>query len=69
MLFLCNITKSQGIENYVDTNFNKATFLVELSNLKNHYYIIYDNDEITGYSKITLITQNTNVNVKNIMTS
>ena len=54
------------IDNYIATNFSKANFIKELENPENHYYIIYHENEIAGYSKITLNTGNENIKSKNV---
>lgn len=56
----------KDIENYVAANFNEATFLAELANPENHYYIIYYNDVIAGYSKITLNTSHATIDTQNV---
>jgi len=57
---------TKDIDNYIAANFSEANFLEELSNPDNHYYIIYDNNTIAGYSKITLNTSNENINPQNV---
>jgi ribosomal protein S18 acetylase RimI-like enzyme len=54
------------IENYVATNFSETNFIKELENPENHYYIIYHENKIAGYSKITLNTGNENINSINV---
>jgi len=44
------------IANYVAANFSEAHFIEELSNPENQYYIIYHQNKMAGYSKITLNT-------------
>ena len=54
------------IDNYITTNFSEANFIKELENPENHYYIIYHENKIAGYSKITLNTVNENIEQKNV---
>jgi ribosomal protein S18 acetylase RimI-like enzyme len=56
----------EDIENYVADNFSEANFVAEISNSDNHYYLIYQNNILAGYSKITLNTINENIASKNI---
>lgn len=56
----------KDIENYILDNFSEDHFIKELSNPSNHYYIIYHNKKIAGYSKITLNTPNKNISSKNV---
>jgi ribosomal protein S18 acetylase RimI-like enzyme len=55
----------EDIANYVAANFSEENFIEELSNPDNHYYMIYYNDEIAGYSKITFNTLNKDIASKN----
>jgi ribosomal protein S18 acetylase RimI-like enzyme len=57
----------EDIDNYVSANFTEANFIEELINPDNHYYIIYRQNKIAGYSKITLNTSNKNIASQNIM--
>lgn len=56
----------KDIENYLTANFSEANFIKELENPENHYYIIYHENKIAGYSKITLNTVNENIEQKNV---
>ena len=55
----------EDIENYVAANFNESNFIEELSNPDNHYYLIYHDNKLAGYSKITLNTSNENIASEN----
>jgi ribosomal protein S18 acetylase RimI-like enzyme len=54
------------IDNYIADNFSETNFLEELSNPENHYYLIYHDNKLAGYSKITLNTINENIASKNV---
>lgn len=56
----------KDIENYILEHFSEDHFMKELSNLNNHYYIIYHNKKLAGYSNITLNTPNKNIASKNV---
>ncbi len=56
----------EEIDNYVADNFSEANFVTELSNQDNHYYLIYHDTKLAGYSKITLNTTNKNISSENI---
>ena len=56
----------KDIDTYLKDNFSEANFVKELSNPENHYYLIYDNQKLAGYSKITLNTTNKNIASKNV---
>lgn len=56
----------KDIDNYLKANFSEANFIKELENPENHYYIIYHENKIAGYSKITLNTVNENIESKNV---
>ncbi len=51
----------EDVDFYVSENFNEAKFKEEISNTENHYYLIYHNNKLAGYSKITLNTPNKNI--------
>ncbi|WKD84775.1 Spermidine/spermine N(1)-acetyltransferase [Polaribacter huanghezhanensis] len=51
----------EDVDMYVSENFNETTFIKELSNPENHYYLMYHNNTLAGYSKITLNTPNKNI--------
>jgi ribosomal protein S18 acetylase RimI-like enzyme len=57
----------EDIENYISFNFTEENFREELTNPDNHYYIIYYQNKIAGYSKITLNTSTKNIASKNSM--
>lgn len=57
---------TEDIDNYVAANFTEANFVDELSNPDNHYYLIYYNNKMVGYSKITLNTTNKDISAKNV---
>ena len=56
----------EDIDNYIAGNFSDATFFEELSNPNNHYYLIYHENTLAGYSKITLNTPNKNITSDNV---
>ena len=56
---------TKDIDNYVAANFSERNFTEELSNPENHYYLIYHDNKLAGYSKITLNTSNENIASKN----
>lgn len=56
----------EEISNYLNENFSETNFIKELSNPDNHYYLIYHENKIAGYSKITLNTSNKNIPKQNI---
>ena len=56
----------EDINNYVAANFNEANFVAEISNPDNHYYLIYHDNKLAGYSKITLNTANENITSENV---
>ena len=56
----------KDIDNYLKDNFSEANFIKELENPENHYYIIYHENKIAGYSKITLNTFNKNIKSQNV---
>ena len=53
------------IDNYVADNFSEENFIKELANPNNHYYLIYYNTILAGYSKITFNTMNNCIDSKN----
>ena len=56
----------EDIDNYVAVNFSEQNFSKELENTANIYYLIYYNDLLAGYSKITLDTPNDSIQSKKI---
>jgi ribosomal protein S18 acetylase RimI-like enzyme len=56
----------EDIDNYVADNFSEENFIKELDNPDNHYYIIYYNNQLAGYSKITLDTPSEYVRSKSV---
>jgi ribosomal protein S18 acetylase RimI-like enzyme len=56
----------KDIDNYVSLNLNVETFLKDLSDVKNKYYLIFSDDKIAGYSKIVFNTKNENIADENI---
>lgn len=42
----------EDIYNYLIQNFNEESFIAELKNPENQYYLIYYNEKIVGYSKV-----------------
>ncbi|MDG1039942.1 MAG: GNAT family N-acetyltransferase [Polaribacter sp.] len=56
----------KDIDSYVSNHFNEANFKKELENKNNHYYIIYHENEIAGYSKIIFNSKNQNIANSNI---
>jgi len=55
----------KDIDKYVLENFSEANFEAELSNPENYYYLIYYNNKLAGYSKVTLNTPNENITSEN----
>ncbi|WP_114940660.1 N-acetyltransferase [Mucilaginibacter endophyticus] len=43
----------QGLQVYINRNFNESELLKELNSLSNQYLIVYVNDEPAGYAKVT----------------
>lgn len=56
----------EDIDNYVTDNFCEENFIQELENPDNHYYLIYYNSELAGYSKITFDTSSVHIRSKNV---
>jgi len=56
----------EDVDMYVSGNFNETTFIKEISNPESHYYLIYYDKKLAGYSKITLNTPNKNRTSNNI---
>ena len=56
----------EDIENYVADNFSETNFIEEISNPDNQYYIIYHENKMAGYSKITFNTSNIDIDSKNV---
>ena len=56
----------KDIDNYLSKNFTEANFIKELENPVNHYYIIYHENEIAGYSKIILNSKNKSIAANNV---
>ena len=56
----------EDVDFYVSENFNETTFIKEISNPESHYYLIYYDKKLAGYSKITLNTPNKNRTSNNI---
>lgn len=56
----------EDIDNYVANNFSEANFLKELTNTNNHYYLIFHDNKLAGYSKITLNSTNKNIASENV---
>jgi len=56
----------KDIANYVAANFSESSFVEQLSNPDNRYYIIYHQNKMAGYSKVTLNTPTANIGSKNI---
>ena len=54
------------IDNYVADNFSEENFIKELANPNNHYYLIYYNTILAGYSKITFNTVSDCIESKDI---
>ena len=55
----------EDIDSYVAANFSEANFVEEISNPNNHYYLVYYNSKLAGYSKVTLNTINKNIASEN----
>ena len=55
----------EDVVNYIAANFSESNFIEELSNPNNHYYLIYHDNKLAGYSKITLNTTNKNIASEN----
>ena len=53
------------IDAYIAANFSEENFKAELSNTKFQYHLLYYNDVIAGFSKITFNTGNPNIKAKN----
>ena len=56
----------EDINNYVAANFSEANFVAEISAQNNHYYLIYYDNKLAGYSKVTLNTTNKNIASENV---
>lgn len=56
----------EDIANYVAVNFSESNFLEEISNPDNEYYIIYHQNKMAGYSKVSLNTPTKNITSENI---
>jgi len=56
----------EDIDNYVTINFSERNFISEISNPDNHYYLIYHENKLAGYSKTTLNTTNENIALENV---
>ncbi|WP_252191179.1 GNAT family N-acetyltransferase [Polaribacter sp. Q13] len=56
----------EDIELYIDKAYQKETILTELKNSKVHYYLIYIDTIIAGFSKVELDTTNKNIADTNI---
>ncbi len=54
------------IANYVAANFSESSFEKELSNPENQYFIIYHQNKMAGYSKVTLNTPTEKITSNNI---
>jgi ribosomal protein S18 acetylase RimI-like enzyme len=56
----------EDIDNYVNQNFNEENFIIEVSDVKNEYYLIFSDAKIAGYSKVVLNSKNENISSENI---
>lgn len=56
----------EDIDNYIAGNFSETNFIAEISNPESHYYLIYYDKKLAGYSKITLNTTNENITSENV---
>lgn len=56
----------EDIDNYVADNFSEQNFIRELQNPDNHYYVIYHNNKLAGYSKVTLDTPSECIRSRNV---
>jgi ribosomal protein S18 acetylase RimI-like enzyme len=56
----------EDIKTYISKNFTKESFIKELENIKNKYFLIYHNNKIAGYSKIVLNSKNENISDRNV---
>ncbi|UAM98608.1 GNAT family N-acetyltransferase [Polaribacter litorisediminis] len=54
-----------AIDNYMAINFSQENFITEVSDIHNHYYLLYQNDTIAGYSKIVFNQFHKNIGAKN----
>lgn len=54
-----------AIDNYMALNFSQENFSTELSDIQNHYYLIYQNDTIAGYSKVVFNQVQKDIGAKN----
>ncbi|WOC39691.1 GNAT family N-acetyltransferase [Polaribacter sp. HL-MS24] len=57
----------KDIDNYIAANFSQENFLEELENPKNEYHLIYYQNEIAGFSKVVLNSENENIKARNTM--
>lgn len=56
----------EDISNYVADNFSVENIVKELEDPNNHYYVIYKDGQLAGYTKITLNTSSEHIKTKNI---
>lgn len=57
---------TEDISNYIKANFSSQTFQQDLSDQKNIYHVLYQDDQLIGYSKIILNYSIDAVEAKNI---
>ena len=53
-------------EDYLQKNFTEKTFKTELADKKNCYYLLYFDEELVGYSKVTFNQSSSIIEAKNI---
>lgn len=61
-----NSASKEDLATFTNKSYNKKTYVEELNNPNNIYYLLYVNQQIAGYSKIVLNTPNQNIVQQNI---
>ena len=54
------------IDRYIDINFSKKNFIIELSNSTFQYHLIYYKTKIAGFSKVIFNSENKSISGKNV---